>query len=423
MALLLTGMPVALAFITINVIGVYIFWGGEAGISQLSLSMKASVKSFVLLPIALFILLGNVLFHSGMASRAMDVVDKWLGALPGRLSLAAVASGVVVSTLSGSSVASAAMLGSTLIPDMDKRGYKTPMSIGPVMASGGIAMIIPPSGAIVLLASLAYLSVGTLLIAGIIPGIVMGILYALYIVIRCYLQPSIAPSYKVTPIPIAQKIKSTVVNMVPVLIIIFLVTGVIILGIATPSEAAATGALGAFVLAAGYKRLTWEVAKDSILGAAKVTVMLLTILLGAIAFSQVLAISGSIRGLIEFTSGLPLPPIVIVIGMQLVVLVLGCLMDEAAIIMMIIPIYMPIVHALGFDPIWFAILLLINMEMGLTTPPFGLILFVIKGVVAPDTKMSDIYKAALPFLVCDAIAIALIIAFPQITLWLPSMMR
>lgn len=421
--LLLTGMPVALAFITVNVIGVLIFWGAEAGIVQLFLSMKASVKSFVLLPIPLFILLGDVLFHSGMASRAIDVVDKWLGTLPGRLSLVAVGSGVIVSTLSGSGVASAAMLGSTLVPDMEKRGYKTPMSMGPVMGSGGIAMIIPPSGAIVLLASLAYISVGTCLLAGIIPGIVMGVLYAGYVVGRCYLQPSIAPPYKVLPMPLLQKIKATVVNIVPVFIIIFLVTGVIILGIATPSEAAAMGAFGAFILAASYRCLNWKIAKDSILGAAKVTVMLLTILLGVTAFSQVLAVSGCIKGLLGFTAGLALPPIVIVIGMMIVMLVLGCFMDELAIIMMIIPIYMPIVHALGFNPVWFAILLLINMEMGLTTPPFGLILFVMKGVAPPGTKIGDIYKAALPFLACDAIAMVLIMTFPQIALWLPSMMR
>jgi len=419
---LMTGLPVAFCFMIINVIGVYLFWGGTAGLGQLFLSMKESIASFVILPIPLFILLGNVLFQSGMAGRAIDVVDKWLGALPGRLSLLAVGSGVIVSALSGSGIASAAMLGSTLVPDMEKRGYKTSMSAGPVMGSGGIAMIIPPSGDIVLLSSLAYLSVGTCLMAGIFPGMLMGVLYATYVIVRCYLQPSIAPPYKVTPTPLLQKLKATALDIVPVVIIIFLVTGVIILGIATPSEAAAMGALGAFVLAACYRCLTWKVIKDSILSATKVTVMLLTILLGAIAFSQILAFSGCIKGLLAFTTSLSLPPLAILIGMQFVVLILGCFMDEVAIMMMIVPIYMPIVHALGFDPIWFAILLLINMEMGLTTPPFGLILFVMKGVAPPGTKITDLYKAALPFLACDAIAMALIIAFPQIALWLPSKM-
>lgn len=420
--LLLAGLPVAVGFMVINVIGVYIFCGGEAGLGQLFLSMKDSVRTFVLLPFPLFILLGNVLFHSGMASRAIDVVDLWLGRLPGRLALLAVGSGVVVSTLSGSGVASAAMLSSTLVPDMEKRGYKKPMSVGPVMGSGGIAMIVPPSGDIVLLASLAYVSVGTLLMAGVFAGVLMSILYAAYIITRCYLQPSIAPPYKIPPIPLLKKIKGTVLDIVPIAIIIFLVIGVIFMGIATPSEAAAMGALGAFVLAACYRCLNWKVIKSSILSTGRITVMLLTILLGAMAFSQLLAYTGCIRGLVELATTLPLPPIAILIGMQLVVLVLGCFMDEVAIMMMIIPVYMPIVYALGFNPIWFLILLLINLEMALTTPPFGLILFVVKGVAPPDTTIGHLYKAALPFLACDAIAIALIIAFPQIALWLPSVM-
>lgn len=420
--LLLTGLPVAVGFMVMNVIGVYIFMGGEAGLGQLFLSMKDSVRTFVLLPFPLFILLGNVLFHSGMASRAIDVVDLWLGRLPGRLALLAVGSGVVVSTLSGSGVASAAMLSSTLVPDMEKRGYKKPMSVGPVMGSGGIAMIVPPSGDIVLLASLAYVSVGTLLMAGVFAGVLMGILYAAYIITRCYLQPSIAPPYKMPPIPLLKKIKGTVLDIVPIAIIIFLVIGVIFMGIATPSEAAAMGALGAFVLAACYRCLNWKVIKSSILSTGRITVMLLTILLGAMAFSQLLAYTGCVRGLVELATTLPIHPIAILIGMQLVVLVLGCFMDEVAIMMMIIPIYMPIVYALGFNPIWFLILLLINLEMALTTPPFGLILFVVKGVAPPDTTMGHLYKAALPFLACDAIAIALIIAFPQIALWLPSVM-
>jgi len=420
--LLVTGLPVPIAFMVVNVIGAYFFWGGLGGFGQIILSMQASVASFTLLPFPLFILLGEVLFQSGMAGRAIDVVDMWLGRVPGRLSLLAVGSGVIVSTLSGSGVASAAMLSATLVPEMEKRGYKSPMSVGPVLGSGGIAMIIPPSGDIVLIASLAFVSVGQLLMAGIMPGVLMGILYAGYVIIRCYLQPSIAPPYKVPPVPLLKKITATVVNIVPIAVIIFLVTGVIFLGIATPSEAAAMGALGAFILAAGYRCLNWRIIKTSILNASRISVMLLSILLGAMAYSQILAYTGAVKALCALATTAPLPPTVILIGMMLLILVLGCFMDEIAIMLMMLPIYMPIVHALGFDPLWFLILYLINMEMGLTTPPFGLILFVVKGVLPPGRKMSDLYKAAAPFLVCDAIAMTLIIAFPQIALWLPNIM-
>ncbi len=420
--LLLTGLPVAIAFMVINVIGLYFFWGGVGSFGQLILSMKESVATFVLLPFPLFILLGEILFRSGMAGRAIDVVDAWLGRVPGRLSLLAVGSGVVVSTLSGSAIASAAMLSSTLVPEMEKRGYRTPMSVGPIMGSGGIAMIIPPSGDIVLIASIAFVSVGKLLMAGVMPGILMGILYGAYVIGRCYLQPHIAPPYAVPPVPLLHKIKATMLNIIPIAIIIFLVTGVIFLGVATPSEAAAMGALGAFILAACYRCLNWKVIKTSVLSAARITVMLLTILLGVMAFSQILAYTGALKGLVGLATSFPLPPVVILIGMMVLILILGCFMDEVAIMLMMIPVYMPIVHALGFDPLWFLILYLINMEMGLTTPPFGLILFVVKGVLPPDTKMGDLYKAAAPFLVCDVIVMALIIAFPQITLWLPNIM-
>jgi tripartite ATP-independent transporter DctM subunit len=259
--------------------------------------------------------------------------------------------------------------------------------------------------------------------AGVLPGLLMGLLYAGYIIIRCYLQPSIAPPYNIPPIPLKAKIVATFKNIVPIGIIIFLVIGVILVGIATPSEAAALGALGAFILAACYKCLTWEVVKISITNATRITIMLLTILLGAMAFSQVLAYTGCVKGLIAFTTSLPLPPIAILIGMMLTVLFLGCFMDEIALMMMILPIYMPIVSTLGFDPIWFAILLLVNFEMALTTPPFGMILFVMKGAGPPDTKMVDIYRAAIPFLICDAFAIALIMLFPKIALWLPGLLE
>ena len=422
MLLLMTGLPVAIVFMVINVIGLYFFWGGAGSFGQLILSMKESVASFVLLPFPLFILLGEVLFQSGMAGRAINVIDMWLGRVPGRLALVATGSGVLLATLSGSGVASAAVLASTLVPEMEKRGYKTPMSVGPVLGAGGIAMIIPPSGDIVLLASLAYVSVGKLLMAGVIPGILMGILYGIYVIGRCYFQPDLAPPYKTPPIPLLKKVTATVVNSVPVAIIIFLVTGVIILGIATPSEAAAMGALGAFILAASYRCLNWRIIKASILAAGRITVMLFAILLGAMAFSQILAYTGAIKALVGLVASLPLSPLVTLIGMMVLILILGCFMDEIAILLMMLPIYMPIVHALGFNPFWFLILYLINMEMGLTTPPFGLILFVVKGVLPPDRKMSDLYKAAAPFLVCDAISMTLIIAFPQIALWLPSIM-
>jgi tripartite ATP-independent transporter DctM subunit len=320
-------------------------------------------------------------------------------------------------------MASVAMLGSVLVPEMEKRHYKKSMSLGPILGSGGLAIMIPPSGLAVLLGALGEFSIGKLLIAIIIPGLLMAVLYATYIILRCKLQPSLAPVYEVPPIPILEKIVATGKYILPLGVIVFLVVGVIILGIATPTEAAATGALGTFILAAAYRRLNWEVVKKSVGSTFEITVMMFIIIAGATAFSQILAYSGASRGLAEFAVGLPLAPILIIIAMMIVLLILGSFMHVVAIMMVTLPTFIPVVYALGFNPVWFGVIYLLNIEMAVTSPPFGLSLFVMKSVATRDTTIRDVYLAALPFLACDLVAMAFIIAFPTIALWLPSLMR
>ncbi len=413
----------AFSFMLVNIVGVAFYWGGETGLFLLIRSIFDSVTVFTLIPVPLFVLLGDLMFHSGMGARLLDVLDKWLGRLPGRIALLAVGAGTMVSTLSGSSMASTAMLGAVLVPEMERRGYKKSMSIGPILGSGGLAMIIPPTSLGVLLASLAYISVAELLIAGIIPGLVIAALYAGYIIIRCWLQPSIAPPYQVTPTPLSEKLLSTVKYVLPLGSIIFLVLGLIMLGVASPSESAAMGVVGSFILAALYRSLNWEVFRKSVNSAIQTTIMVFMILSGSMAFSRILAFSGASTGLIELAVGLPFPPIMLIITMQVSLLILGMFMDGVSMMMITIPIYMPIISALGLNPVWFGILMLINIEAGSKTPPFGLLLFVMKGVSPPDTTMGDIIRAALPFLLCEFFAMGLIVAFPVITLWLPGLIR
>lgn len=419
--LLLTGMPVAMAFIIIDVVGLYMV-AGELGLGQLFSNMRDAVTMWVIIPVVLFILLGMMTFESGLGSKALDAVDMWLGRVPGRLGLVAIGGGTLLATLTGDSTGSVAMLTGTMAPEMEKRGYKKSMSLGPIFGASTLAPMIPPSGPIVLFACLAQLSVGKLLMAGIFPGLLMATLYATYIILRCCLQPSIAPPYNVSPMPLAKKLKSTIVNIVPIGIIIFLVIGVIFMGIATPSEAAATGAFGIIILAGVYRHLSWKVLKTTFLTTARISGMLLAILLGAIVFGQVLAYTGCTQGLLNWISTFPFPPIAIIITLLLFMGFLGCFMDALAIMVIVIPIYMPIIYQLGFDPLWFVILLLITMEIGLASPPFGLVVFVMKGILPPDVKISEIYKAAAPILGCAALAIAIIIAFPEIATWLPSKM-
>jgi tripartite ATP-independent transporter DctM subunit len=416
------GVPVAFAFLFVNVIAGYILWGGGAGLSQLILSIYESVTIFALLPVPLFVLMGEVMFRSGIAPRMMDVLDKWLGRLPGRLSLLAVGGGTLFAALSGSAMAGAAMLGSVLVPEMEKRGYKKPMSLGPILGSGGLAIMIPPSALGVLLAALGRFSVGRFLIAIIVPGLIMALLYGAYVIGRCWLQPDLAPSYAVRPTSLLDKVRATIRYVLPLSSIVFLVVGLIFLGIATPTEAAALGAMGCLVLSLVYRGLSWEVLKASVTGTLQVTIMMLMILTGSTAFAQILAYTGASQGLVELACNLPLPPIFVLVAMQIVLLIMGTFMEPLTIMMVTLPIFMPIVEKLAFNPLWFGGIMLLNMEMATTSPPFGLVLFVMKGVAPHGTTMGDIYKAGLPFLACDAVAMALIMAFPGLVLWLPGLM-
>ncbi len=339
------------------------------------------------------------------------------------MSLLAVGGGTLFAALSGSAMAGAAMLGSVLVPEMEKRGYKKPMSLGPILGSGGLAIMIPPSALGVLLAALGRFSVGRFLIAIIIPGLIMAILYGTYIIGRCWLQPQLAPSYAVRPTSLLDKIRATLRYVLPLSSIVFLVVGLIFLGIATPTEAAALGALGCLVLAFIYRGLSWEILKISITGTLQVTIMMLMILTGSTAFAQILAYTGASQGLVEFALSIPLPPICVLIAMQIVLLIMGTFMEPLTIMMVTLPIFMPIVEKLAFNPLWFGAIMLLNMEMATTSPPFGLVLFVMKGVAPPGTTMGDIYKAGIPFLACDAVAMALMMAFPGLVLWLPGLMH
>jgi tripartite ATP-independent transporter DctM subunit len=315
------------------------------------------------------------------------------------------------------------MLGSVLVPEMEKRGYQRPMSIGPILGSGGLAIMIPPSALGVLLAAIARFSVGDFLIAIMIPGLIMAVLYSLYIICRCLLQPHLAPVYEVEETSFFERTILFLKYVLPLGGILFLVVGLIFLGIATPTESAALGTAGCFVLAFIYRGLTKESLRKSISGAVKISVMMFMILTGSTAFSQVLGYTGAAAGLVSLGSGIDLPPMGVVAIMQVILLIMGTCMEPLTILMIAIPIFLPIIKSLAFDPVWFGVLMLLNMEMANTTPPFGLTLFVMRGVAPAGTSMRDVYWAGLPFLVCDAIAMAVIIAFPQLVLWLPGLMR
>ena len=428
--LLIIGVPVAFAFLAINVVGVFVFWNGFAGFNQLVLSVSASVTHFAILPVPLFILMGEVMFRSGIASKQMEVLDSWFGRVPGRLSMMAVGGGTMFATLTGSGMAGTAMLGKLLVPDMQRRGYAKPMTLGPILGSGGLAIMIPPSALGVLLAAIGDFSVGDFLIAIILPGLLMGVLYASYIFFRCILQPHLAPPYDIPPQPLLPKIGNTLLYVFPLVAIVFLVIGLIFMGVATPTESATLGAAGTFVLAALYRGISWEVVTESLKSTLGTTVMMFMILTGSTAFGQILAFTGASRGLVEMATAIEVAPFVVVIFMMLILLLMGTFMEPLSIMFLTVPIYLPIIEALapglGLTPeqgtIWFGAIMLLNMQMASTSPPFGLQLFVMKGVAPAGTTMMEIYKAALPFLGCDSVVMLLMITSPPIVLWLPGLL-
>jgi len=420
MGLLAIGMPVAFSFILVTILGVLFLQGGGAAFNTMIVSMFATSASFTLLPIPLFILMGEILWQSRVAFVSINALDKLLGRLPGRLSILTVVSGSIFSALSGSTMANTALLSTVLLPEMDKRGYHRSLSIGPIMASGSLAMIIPPSALAVILATIGQLSIGRLLIAAIVPGILLAITFFVYVYFRCRNRPDLAPPYEVARVPLREKLEA-IASLLPLGVIVFLVTGVIVVGVATPTEAAALGCLGSFVLAYFYGGLTWGVIKKAVGATSHISIMVFMILIGATGFSQILAFSGGSRGVVEAVSGLDVSPLFLVLCMQLIVLVLGCFMEQVAIMMITLPLFIPIVKSLGFDPIWFGVMMLINLEMALMTPPFGMLLFVMKGVAPAGTRMQEIIRAGYPFLACQGLVLGAVLLFPDIAMTLVDM--
>jgi tripartite ATP-independent transporter DctM subunit len=418
--LMAIGMPVALAFLAANILGAWVFMGGERGIVQLLNNGLGSLTKYALVPIPLFLLMGEVFFHTGLGGRMFNAIDKLLGRLPGRLSYVTVLGGTAFSTLSGSSMGSTALLGSLMVPEMAKRGYKPHMSIGPILGTGGLAIIIPPSALAVLLATLAQIDVAALLIAGVIPGLILAFLYITTIYIQTKIDPTAAPAYDVEPMILAQKLKLLLSEVVPMIGVMVVIVVLMIRGFVTPSEAAAFGALGVLTLAAVFRCLTWDAMRKSVVGALRVTLMAYLIVFGSATFSQLLAFSGASRGLVNWAISFDLAPLAMLLVMFSVLLLLGMFMEQISMMLLTVPIFFPLALTLNFDPIWFGLIMLLALEISFTTPPFGLLLFVMKGVAPKGTTMRVIYTSAFPFIGCSLLLVALLIAFPQLALWLPS---
>jgi len=420
--LMALAVPVAFAFFAASIIGVLVFIGGDVGMRQLVTSSSASITTFALVPIPLFLLMGELFFHTGVATSVFDAFDKLFGRMRGRLAYATVAGGTVFAALSGSSMANTALMGASMTPEMNRRGYKPHMSLGPILGTGGLAIIIPPSALAVLLGSLAKVDIGMLLIGGVLPGILLATLYVATIYIQLRIDPDAAPAYDVPPVPVFEKLKAVVFNLAPMGLVVFMVIGLMLLGVATPTESSAFGVVGVLIVSAAYRKLNFTAVRRALIGTVKTTTMVFLIIIASTSFGQTLALSGATTGLVAWASSFEISPFAMLFVIMAILVFLGCLMDQVAIIMLTVPLFYPIIQKLGFDPIWFSVMFMLALETGLITPPFGMGLFVLKGV-CPTVPFKDIVAAGLPYIACTLILIALIMIFPPIATWLPSVIK
>jgi len=420
--LLFIGMPVALTFIAINIVGAWIYMGGEPGLVQLARSSVSSVTAFSLTPIPLFVLMGELLFHTGLALKVIEGVERLIRRVPGRLAVVAVVAGTVFSAISGSTIATTAMLGALMLPVMLARGYHPTIAAGPIMAIGAVDMLIPPSALTVLLGSLSGISISKLLIGGVVPGMILSVAFVLWIVIRVSISPHLAP-------PDTDAVQHRgwarwspfFAYVLPTLSIFGVVVGALAAGWATPTECAALGAFSTMLLALCYRALTWDAVLKALKGTAGISGMILFIILGATTFAQILSFSGASNGLVQLITGHGLSTNMIVAAMMLMLIFLGIFVDQVSMMMITLPIFMPIVQALGIDPIWFGVMFLICMQLGLLLPPHGLLLMTMRGVAPPSVTMAHIFIAVIPYVTMSLVLLAAVFWIPEIATWLPKL--
>jgi tripartite ATP-independent transporter DctM subunit len=327
----------------------------------------------------------------------------------------------VFSAISGSTIATTAMLGSLMLPVMLARGYHPTLAAGPIMAIGAVDMLIPPSALTVLLGSLSGISISKLLVGGVLPGLILSVAFVLWIVARVKLSPGLAPVEEEQPAYAGwERFRPFVRYVLPTLSIFAVVVGALTLGWATPTECAAVGAFATLVLALAYRSLTREVLTKSLQGTAAISGMILFIIVGATTFSQILSFSGASSGLVQAITGQGLSPGLIVVGMMLTLIFLGVFVDQVSMMMITLPIFMPIVQGLGIDPVWFGVMFLICMQLGLLLPPHGLLLMTMRGVAPPAVTMGHIFRAVAPYVAMSLLLLAAVFWIPSIATWLPA---
>lgn len=421
LSLLLLGVPIFVTFLILNIIGVLVLIG-PAGFGMFANSIYTTGTFAELAAIPLFILMGELLFRSGAMDVVLDSMDRLIGRIRGRQYVLCVALSGVLGALSGAAMAVAGLLARTLYPSMTQRGYDRHLAAGAILGGASLSPIIPPSVLAIVIATLAKVSTGKMLIAGIVPGLLLALLFLVYIMIRLARDSSLAPELseeQLDPTKRGGALKA-LLKVAPVGLIFFMVMGLIMLGIATPTESAAAGVVAAIVLAWHYGGLSTGMIKEALLSAVSVASLLLIIMASAGMFSQLVTFSGAVQELGRFVIRLDLAPLAMLLIMLMVPFVLFMFLDQISLLMVLIPIYQPILNVYNFDPIWFWTLVLVITTVGGMSPPFGYTLFAFKSA-APDVSLNDVFRAAWPFVGIILFGIVLLIAFPDLVLFLPEL--
>jgi tripartite ATP-independent transporter DctM subunit len=422
LALLFLGIPVFVAFLILNVAGILVLIG-PAGFGMFANSIFTTATITALATVPLFIAMGEILFRSGAMEAVFDSLDRLIGRIRGRQYVLCILLSAILGALSGAAMAVAGLLGRSLFPTMRARGYNTRLSAGTILGGACLDPIIPPSVLAILIAALAEISTAGLLVAGIIPGLMLVCLFLIYVMYRLWRDPSLAPDVS-ADVPGAPKQSAAMaaLRMLPCVFVFFMVMGLIMFGVATPTEAAATGVFGAVIVAIVYRRLSWRIMVEAFTTAATVSTLLLIIMCSAVMFSQLLTFTGATRAVAEVVANLDLNATLMLLAMLALPFILFMFLDQLALMLVLIPIYQPLLKHYAFDPIWFWTLFLIVATVGGLTPPFGYVLFALKSA-APDLPTAEIYRASWPFVWLIVLGLFILIAFPPLVTFLPNLMR
>ncbi|HHT47321.1 MAG TPA: TRAP transporter large permease subunit [Firmicutes bacterium] len=421
--LLALRVPVFISLMLVSLAVSIKLFGTEPGSLLIVRTVFSSVRVYYLVTIPLFALMGDLLFESGIAMGMIKSISALMGGgFRGRLCVIAIVAGTLFGVLSGSSLAATAMIGSLMIPDMVKSGYSKSISVGSVMGAGGMSMVIPPSGVAIIVGTFGQMSIGKLLIGGIVPGIILAFFNILVIVLWAVFIPSAAPKYEVQTIELKERLRIFAVNILPILSLMILLLLAIFYGVATPNEAAGLGVIGALAMVILYRKFSWGVLKRSLDRSVRLTGMIFMVMASASAYTQLLTLTGATKEFVNSVMALPLSPVGTMLMMIGILVLLGCFFEPISLIMLVLPLYLPVAISLGYNPIWFGLLFLINTDLADLTPPFGLYLFTMKGLLPKSFTMIDIYKGAIPFAMADLATILCMLAFPSLFTWLPSLM-